>query len=140
MNRLLCTTLCLLILLGASIGAAQPGVPSNVQAAIFLKVLKYDKNTVSRSKGNIGFVIILDGKATNRKNEISSGFVVINGQAIEGATIKVSAVTLLSADRLPAAMQATAGNIIYLPQGTTPETSAAVVAYAKANRVPVFTD
>ncbi|MCU0663830.1 MAG: YfiR family protein [Myxococcota bacterium] len=140
MRKLVVPIFGLFILLAAAVGATQAQVPSKMQAAIFFKILKYDKNTASRSKGTISMVILLEGSATGRKSELVSGFGSINGQTIEGATIKVSAVTVANADKVQGAIQAAAGNIVYLPLGVTAATSAAVIAHGKANKIPVLTD
>jgi hypothetical protein len=140
MYKLALPILGLSLSLMATLGTAHAQVPSKVQAAIIYRILKYDKNVVDRSKAAISLVILLEGTAAERKDEIIAGFSSINGQKVESASIKIAAVTIAGADKLPAAMTAASGNLIYLPQGVTAATSAAAVAYGKANKVPVFSD
>lgn len=140
MYKLALPILGLSLSLMASLGTAQAQVPSKVQAAIVYRILKYDKNVIDRSKDTISLVILLEGAAAERKDEIVSGFSSINGQKIESASLKIAAVTIAGPDKLPAAMKAASGNLLYLPQGVTAATSAAAVAFGKANKVPVFSD
>lgn len=140
MNKLSLPLFCLSAILASSAGLAQGQMPSKVQAAIIYKILKYDKNAASRSNGSVNIVIIVEGAAEKRKAELVSGFSSINGQSVDNATIKIAAVTVTGPSNLAAAMKATAGNILYLPQGISAETAAAAIAYAKTNKAPVFSD
>lgn len=107
------------------------GVPENLQAAIFFKVLAYDYNIQSKAGNQVTIAIITDSKTSSREQTILEGFSKIKGQQLGGKTIDVIVVKVAN----PASLgDAAKGDILYLPEGSDEKTIQAVLAFAEKGK------
>ena len=107
------------------------GVPSNLQAAIFYKVLAYDYNIQTKSGDEITIYVVIDNKTTGQRDAIEAGFKKIAGQKLAGKTIKLAVIT---AGELDDAIVSSSGEIIYVPDGATDSTVTKVLQIARNNK------
>ena len=107
------------------------GVPENLQAAIFYKVLAYDYNIQSKPGSEVTIAVITDGKTAESQQALLDGFNKLAGKKLGGKTIKVIAVKM-SGGSLPAA--AAASDIFYLPDGSDSKTVSVVLSYAEKDK------
>lgn len=120
----------LLVLISAGTSHAQ-GVPENLQAAIFYKVLAYDYNLQSKAGNQVTIAIVTDGKTAGRQQTMLEGFNKIKGQQLGGKTINIIVVKITN----PASLgDATKGDILYLPEGSDEKTVNAVLTFAEKDK------
>ena len=106
------------ILMFSAIAGAQ-GVPSNLQAAIFYKVLAYDYNIQSKSGSDITIVVVTDNKSAGQKGPISAGFQKISGQKLGSKTIKIVVLSISGAGELESKISSTGADIVYVADGSS---------------------
>ena len=115
------------LVLSGTVSHAQ-GVPENLQAAIFYKVLAYDYNIQSKSGSEVTIAVITDNKTSVRQQMLMDGFNKLAGKQLGGKTINIIAVKMVSGT-LPT--DATSSDILYLPDGSDPRTVFAVLSVAE---------
>ncbi len=117
-----------ILLLGVS--AHSQGVPENLQAAIFFKVLAYDYNIQTKAGNAVTIAVVTDGKTAGRQAAILEGFNKLKGQQLNGKSINIAAVKVSGANLGEAA----AADIIYLPDGAEDNTVNAVLKAAEKDK------
>jgi len=114
-----------------SVTAHSQGVPENLQAAIFFKVLAYDYNIQSKPGNEVTIAVLIDTKTAGRQAAILEGFNKIKGQQLGGKTINIIVVKMSGA---AAVGDAAKGDILYLPEGSDEKVVTATLTFAEKNK------
>lgn len=118
-----------------SVVAGAQGVPSNLQAAIFYKVLAYDYNIQKKTGDSITIVVVTDGQSAGKKEALSAGFNKISGQKLGSKTVKIAAITVSGAGELESKIKSAGGDIVYLAEGSSHRVVTKLLQVAQANRL-----
>ena len=111
------------------------GVPENLQAAIFFKVLAYDYNIQSKTGKDLTIAIITDSKTVAKQGAMLEGFNKIKGQRLGGKTVKIVVVKVTGASSIG---DAGGGDFLYLPEGSDAKTVSATLTFAEKNKRAVL--
>jgi hypothetical protein len=123
----------MMIFVFGSLANAQ-GVPNNLQAAIFYKVLAYDYNIQSQPGSDITIAVVIDGKTSGQKDAIEAGFKKIAGQKLGGKTVKIATINISNAGELDSMIASLGGDIIYVAEGSADSTIAKVIQIANQEK------
>ncbi len=124
----------LTLFLASAVGAAQE-VPSNLQAAIFYKVLAYDYNLTKQSGNDITIVVVTDNKSAGQQDTISAGFQNISGQKLGSKTIKIVPISVSNPGKLESQVTSAGGNIIYIAEGSADDVVSKVIQLAEKKQL-----
>jgi ABC-type uncharacterized transport system substrate-binding protein len=123
------TAIVLMFSLSGSLSYAQ-GIPENLQAAIFYKVLAYDYNIQTKAGSAVTIAVVTDTKTATRQAAILEGFNKLKGQLLNGKSINIAAVKVTGTNLGEAA----SADIIYLPDGADEKTVDAVIQLATKDK------
>ena len=83
---------CLLSLTGVSPGWAQTPVPAEIQAAIVVRVLSYDRAFSTRHRGAVKLgLLVKSGDASSGNRDVVQAFSALKGRTIQGLPVSVTA-------------------------------------------------
>jgi hypothetical protein len=109
-------------------------VPSDLQAAIFYKVLAYDYNLQTMSDDEITIVIVIDAKTHGKKGELENAFKKIAGQELGGKKLKIAVIEIKNPSEIDAKITEVGGDIIYVATGTAEGTVSQVLQIASQKK------
>ena len=121
-------------LCSAGLVSHSQGVPSNLQAAIFFKVLSYDYNLSSKAGNSLTIGVITDKKTAGQKSSLLSGFNKLNSQTIQGKAIQVVEISISDPSQLAGKVGSAKADILYLADGADEKTIRAVLAIASKDK------
>jgi ABC-type uncharacterized transport system substrate-binding protein len=107
-------------------------LPQQIQGALLLKLLGYDRNLPSRSPQGVVIALIADSAA-----EVSE-LTQMQGKKIQGKSVKVTIIAGTDPASLADALNGAASNAVYQAGKTNDATRKATLAWATAKKIPVF--
>ncbi len=108
---------------------AQENIPADLQAAIFFKVLSYDKNIDAKKGSELTIYLVADG---SNKDALLAGFKKLKGQSLKSKKIDVTSIGEKDIANV-------GGNsILYAPAGASASTIKKILAIASAKKIPTL--
>lgn len=114
--------------------AAAQEVPADIQAALVLKLLGYDRKLAERSPADVMLVAVIgtdDGQAQSK-------FQALQGRKIQGKRVKVEMLPANGTQPVKAALTSLGANVVYLSSKVEAGRAKDAIAWADQNQVPAF--
>jgi hypothetical protein len=101
----------------ARLAEAMP-VPVSLQLPLILKILTYDRNLATRSRGELRVaVVVAAGEAVGARAEIAEGFRALADHTVRGLRLRTAVVEYASEAQLEAALRAGQVTVVYVAPG-----------------------
>ena len=117
---------------------AQPAgvqqVPAEIQAALVLKLLGYDRKLAERSPNGVTLVAVIGADG----NEAGAKFKALEGRKIQGKQLKVALLPANGTKPVGEALGGLKANVVYLGAKVEAGKAESAIAWADQNKVPTF--
>ncbi len=114
--------------------AAAQEVPADIQAALVLKLLGYDRKLVERSPDGVMLVAVIGAEG----EKAQAKFKALHGRKIQGKQVKVEMLPANGAQPVKATLTSLNANVVYLGSRVEAGKAKEAIAWANQNKVPTF--
>jgi len=126
----------ILLLAASAVGAQE--IPPNLQAAIFFKVLSFDKKLPSRSSSGVVIAVVTDGSSSGSKGACVAAFKGLASKKIKGKSIKIVTIDFADKGSFVSALESNGVNVIYLANGSSGGTLKTIRSVSDSKAIPAI--